>query len=450
MSPLHLVLSSLVFSGTLALATASALSVSIPPPAQERLATTQIRVVPDRANWTYQPGEKVSFRVSVIWDQHPLDQVAISYRVGPEMMEVPEKKAMVPADGLVIDGGTMNQPGFLRCSVTATLNGKTYRGLATAGFSPEKIVPTQVDPADFDAFWAAQKAQLAALPVDARLTLQPDLSTSKVEVFLVSLQNVGIMPGSTSRVYGMLCVPRGEGPFPAVLSVPGAGVRPYRGQIELAEKGVITLQIGIHGIPVNLPQELYDQLGAAALNGYNVFNLDHRERYYYRRVYLGCLRANDFLVSQPKWNQRSLIVMGGSQGGQLSITTAALDPRITALACNYPAYSDVTGYLHGRAGGWPHMMRNERSGTPSIHATDPKRITTQYYDAVNFARRLKVPGFYSWGYNDEVCPPTSLYAAYHVISAPKQLLLALEMGHATTPEQNERIQAWVLEKSGVK
>lgn len=96
------------------------------------------------------------------------------------------------------------------------------------------------------------------------------------------------------------------------------------------------------------------------------------------------------------------------------------------------------------------MMRNERSGTPSIHATDPKRITTQYYDAVNFARRLKVPGFYSWGYNDEVCPPTSLYAAYHVISAPKQLLLALEMGHATTPEQNERIQAWVLEKSGVK
>ncbi|MBL9208616.1 MAG: acetylxylan esterase [Opitutaceae bacterium] len=450
MKSLHLAFVALAWSGGVAFSAPSVPAISIPAPAQERLATTQVRVVPDRPNWTYQPGEKVSFRVSLVWDQHPLEQVAISYRVGPEMMDLPEKKAVVPAEGLVIDGGTMTNPGFLRCVVTADIGGKTYRGLATAGFAPEKIVPTQVDPADFDAFWSEQKAQLAKLPVDARLTLQPDLCTAKVEVFHVSLQNVGILPGSTSRMYGILCVPRGEGRFPAVLNVPGAGVRPYRGQVELAEKGVITLQVGIHGIPVNLPQELYDQLGAAALNGYNVFNLDHRERYYYRRVYLGCVRANDFLTSFPKWNKQSLVVMGGSQGGQLSITTAALDPRVTALACNYPAYSDVTGYLHGRAGGWPHMMRNERNGAPSHHATDAKRITTQYYDAVNFARRLKVPGFYSWGYNDETCPPTSLYAAYHVITAPKRLLLALEMGHATTPEQNERIQSWVLEQSGVK
>jgi cephalosporin-C deacetylase-like acetyl esterase len=422
---------------------------SIPAPADDRAAAVQVRVAPERAGWTYGVGEPVTFLVSVVADQQPVEGVSVTYRVGPEMLDAASQTAVVPVGGLRITGGSLDQPGFIRCVVTATVAGRSYRGVATAGVAPERIQPTQTEPADFDAFWAAQKAQLAEIPIDARLTLQPDLSTSKVEVFHVSLQNVGTNRGSVSRIYGILCVPRGPGPFPAMLNVPGAGVRPYRGLIDLAERGFITLQIGIHGIPVNLPQELYDQLGASALNGYNVFNLDSRERYYYRRVYLGCIRANDYLVSHPAWDRRTLIVIGGSQGGQLSITTAALDPRVTALAANYPAYSDVTGYLHGRAGGWPHMMRPE-GGAPSLHATPAKQATTAYYDAVNFARRLRVPGFYSWGYNDETCPPTSMYAAYNVIRAPKRLLLAIETGHNVTPEQTQAIQQWVLGQAGLK
>jgi cephalosporin-C deacetylase len=448
----YVVRSVVLFSAALVAAAAShaATPPVVPAPAQERIASTQVRVAPDKAGWTYSPGEAARFHVSIAWDRQPLEGVTVTYRVGPEMFEGPEKTALVPAAGLLIEGGSLPGPGFIRCVVTASIGGKTYRAVATAGYAPERIEPTQANPADFDAFWSTQLAALAKVPVDARLTPQPDLSTAKADVFHVALQNVGWSPASTSRIYGILAVPRGPGPFPAVLNVPGAGIRPYRGLVELAERGVITLQIGIHGIPVNLPQELYDQLGAGALNNYNVFNLDHRERYFYRRVYLGCVRANDFLSSHPKWNGRQLIVMGGSQGGQLAIVTAALDPRVTALASNYPAYADVTGYLHGRAGGWPHMMRPEAGGAPSHHAVPAKIATTAYYDAVNFARRLKVPGYYSWGYNDEVCPVTSLYAAYNVISAPKRLLLALEMGHATTPEQNERIQSWVLEQAGVR
>jgi hypothetical protein len=65
--------------------------------------------------------------------------------------------------------------------------------------------------------------------------------------------------------------------------------------------------------------------------------------------------------------------------------------------------------------------------------------TAAYYDVVNFARRVKAPGLYSWGWNDEVCPPTSTYAAYNVVAAPKQLLLAVETGHFTVPEQTEKV-----------
>ena len=112
------------------------------------------------------------------------------------------------------------------------------------------------------------------------------------------------------------------------------------------------------------------------------------------------------LTSLPKWDGKNLLVLGGSQGGQLTIVTTALDPRVTALAASYPAYSDVTGYLRGRTGGWPGLFRAGADGKPGDAPIEAKLVTTTYYDTVNFARRLKVPGFCYRGYNDETCPPT--------------------------------------------
>jgi cephalosporin-C deacetylase-like acetyl esterase len=343
----------------------------------------------------------------------------------------------------------MKEAGFLRCIVTVEVDGKSYRGLATAGFSPETIKPTTDDPADFDAFWAEGKKDLAKIPLDAKLTLLPEYSTPAVNVYHVNLQNVGGDGRGVSRLYGILCEPKAEGKFPAVLGVPGAGVRPYRGMIALAEKGIITFQIGIHGIPVILDQAVYDSLARGGLAGYMFNNLDNRDRYYYRRVYLGCVRANDFLTSLPKWNGQDLAVTGGSQGGALSIVTTALDPRVKGLAASYPALSDMTGYLNNRAGGWPHMFRASSQGSQGSgggagwHRSKEKVETSKYYDVVNFARRVKVPGIYTWGFNDETCPPTSMYSAYNVIPGKKELLLALELGHATIPEQGDRLNLWL-------
>lgn len=55
--------------------------------------------------------------------------------------------------------------------------------------------------------------------------------------------------------------------------------------------------------------------------------------------------------------------------------------------------------------------------------------TVGYYDVVNFARKVSAQGWYSWGYNDNVCPPTSMHAAYNVIDAPKELHKYLETEH---------------------
>lgn len=449
----------LLLAGLLAVPSFAATdTLPVPAHAQARVTSApktdgvQITVAPDKADWTYAVGQPVKFTIAVTRDGQPVGDASVSYQVGPEMLPAENRTATLSGGRAEIDGGTLDVPGFIRCTVNAEIDGKSYRGLATAGFAPEQIKFTQTEPADFDAFWNSSLAELAKVPLDPQLTELPDRGNDKVTVYHVSFRNIGGTPWNNlyARVYGILCVPRAPGKYPAVLQVPGAGVRPYGGDRGLAEKGVITLQIGIHGIPVNLPKELYDQLGAGALNGYNVFNLDNRGGYYYRRVYLGCVRANDFLASLPEYDGQNLYVMGGSQGGQLSIVTAALDSRVKGLAAMYPAYCDVTGYLHGRAGGWPHMMRPGADGGRAFQATPEKIAVTSYYDVVNFARRIKVPGHYSWGYNDTTCPPTSIYAAYNVITAPRFLTVAVEAGHNALPSQHAAARAWLSEKLGLQ
>ncbi|MCZ2154688.1 MAG: acetylxylan esterase [Bryobacterales bacterium] len=382
------------------------------------------------------------FRITAVQDGHVLTGVRVTYQAGPEMMPPTlERSAVLPAEGLVVDAGTMNEPGFLRCIATVEKNGRKYRGLATAAFRPEAIQPTQVNPSDFDDFWREGKEALSKIPMDPILLPLPEYGNSKADCYQLNLQSIG-MTDAPSRFYGILCEPKAPGKYPALLSVPGAGIRPYRGLAEMAAQGVITLQVGIHGIPVILDPSVYTSLSAGALAHHNTFGLDNRDRYYYKRVYLGCVRANDFLVSHPKWDGEHLVVTGGSQGGALSIVTAALDPRVKGLAAYYPALADLTGYLHNRAGGWPHMFR-ETTGVYA-HRTPEEIKTSQYYDVVNFARRVRVPGLYTWGFDDQTCPPTSMYSAYNVIPGPKELLLAPQTGHNNVPEQVARVQDWLL------
>ena len=76
--------------------------------------------------------------------------------------------------------------------------------------------------------------------------------------------------------------------------------------------------------------------------------------------------------------------------------------------------------------------------------------TSKYYDVVNFARYVQAEGYYSWGFNDNVCPPTSMYAAYNLIDVEKHLFLAPETGHWTYPEQHDVTNTWLYEKLGLE
>ncbi|MCC8133466.1 MAG: acetylxylan esterase [Tannerellaceae bacterium] len=398
------------------------------PPPQHRVVT--VIVSPDHTDWKYQSGQQATFTIQVLKNENLLKDVVVDYELGPEYFPSEKKENVVLKDGKLTLKSSMKEPGFLRCRVVAKVDGRNYEGLATVAYNETQIQPITQDPADFDSFWRNAIEEARKVALDSKMVLIPEKCTETQNVYHISFQNE--KPGS--RIYGILMTPKKSGTYPAILQVPGAGIRPYSGSNYGDE--VISLEIGIHGVPVNMNQDIYDNLNDGPLSGYFFFNMNDRDAHYYKRVYLGCVRAVDFIYQLPEFNGETVGVTGGSQGGALSIVTAGLDSRIKFLAAFYPAMCDYAGYLNNRAGGWPHYFLHRKPAPNEVE-------TLAYFDVVNFARRVQVPGWYCWGYNDVVCPPTSMYAAYNVIPGEKELELFLETGHWTFPEQHIAQRAFI-------
>jgi cephalosporin-C deacetylase-like acetyl esterase len=417
----------------------------VPPPAAAAPApdsAVALAVTLDHADWLYHVGDTARFRVSLLRAGKPLADVPVRVSVAQERMRPFRTDTLDLARGPRTVAGTLAVPGFVRATATAVVGGVTYTQMATAGFDPERIEPTTTMPPDFAAFWQRAVAEARRVPLQPVMTRLPQWSTPEVDVYHVSFQN----HRAGSRLYGMLSVPTAPGKHPAMLVVPGAGVRPYFPDVAMARRGVIHLAIGIHGIPVDRDSLLYNELRATALADYMRAGIEDRDAYYYKRVFVGVVRAGDFLFSLPQFDGTDYVVQGGSQGGILTLVAAALDPRVKAIAVTHPAMADHFGYLYGRAGGWPHVFADTTRGAGRAE----KMETLRYYDAVNFARLVRVPGFYTWGYNDTTVPPTSAYAAYNVVAAPKELHIYKETGHFRVPEQAARTEAWLLERLGVR
>lgn len=393
-----------------------------------------VHIAPDHESYIYKEGDPVKFKVTILRNDIPLKNSEVRCEISEDMMPPSKVSSHILKDGtLEVNAGTMSKAGFLRCHVYAKYEGCDYSGVATVGFSPNKIKPVTKQPDDFLEFWNKAKENASKVDMDTRMYLVPEKCTQDVDVYYVNLQNYE----PSGRLYGVLTIPKAKGKYPVVLKVPGAGIRPYQGDVWNAQRGFIIFEIGIHGIPVNLPNEVYWNLQNGALKNYYTFNLDNRDKYYYKRVYLGCVRAVDFIFSLPQFDDENLVIYGGSQGGALSIITAGLDSRVKGLVSFYPALCDLSGYLYDRAGGWPHMFAIKEN------RTSDKIETAKYFDVVNFSRQIKVPGFYSFGYNDMVCPPTTVFSAINVIDAPKEIMIEERTAHYTYPEQEQAAWQWI-------
>ena len=401
---------------------------------------------PNHADSHYALGQQATLRLTAREGGVPLQGTMVRYRVGPEMF-LPERAdsvAFVCGEAL-IPLGTLTEPGFLACHYEfRAADGKTYKDLVKVAFAPEQIRTFTPMPSDFLQFWQKALKDARKVPLEPQYTDVPDATNGQFVT-----KRVRLHVGPEKWMQGFLTYPKPtEGPtanarkYPVVLCPPGAGSQKIYPSDYYPRQDCIYLKIEIHDNDQLLPDEAYSQERKKS-DGYMSRGMDSPGSYYYKDVYVGCARALDFLCSLPGWDGRNAIVTGGSQGGALTIVTAALNEKATLCAPFYPALCDLTGFLHHRAGGWPKFFSGFYKGGQVSIDRQQAVSTLQYFDVVNFARILKVPTFMSWGYTDDTCSPTSVWAAWNEIAAPKERDITPSSGHWRFPSSQEKCLEWM-------
>jgi cephalosporin-C deacetylase-like acetyl esterase len=380
--------------------------------------------MPDHLDWSYKCGEKPVFKVLVLKHHSPMQNVEIRYELSEDNMPAHKTETMVLKSGEgTIKIGTMKVPGFLRCKVYVTEGENTYRGLATAGFNVENIRPTTEMPTDFDDFWQKALKESAKIPLEPVFTLMPEQCTHQYNVYNVKFRN-----GEKDFIYGVMTVPNKPGKFPAVLKVPGANVRPYAVAKDMVALGdVVTLKVGIHGIPIDMEGSVYSNLKHGALKNYNRINIQDRDKYYYKRVYVGCARAVDVLAGLDYVDADRIAVCGGSQGGAFTLVACALDDRIAAGAPHVPFMSDFVDYE--KLGKWIGAALRGEAKKQDVELSKILE-TMSYFDIKNFAGKIKCPIVMGVGLQDIVCPPHTNFSGYNLITSPKEYYIYPKNGHS--------------------
>jgi cephalosporin-C deacetylase-like acetyl esterase len=395
----------------------------------------KILVSTDRQDALYKCGEMVTFLGAITRQGNPLTTGTATVRISNDGMKtISTMKIDLAARNPFTVEGTMAVPGFLQCEVNLDKD----RASAGAGFEPEKIQAAAQAPEDFMDFWNDGIRALDEIPPDARLEPLPNFSTPQFDCFKISFANI-----DSSRIYGFLSVPKDkQGPFPALVSVPGAGPGHCAPDSHWAKAGVITLLMNVHQYDpptdaVEL-QKRYDELNR--VQTYSHQGAPDRNQYYFRKSILGINRAINWLAERPDVDKERLAIFGSSQGGAFTLVMAGLNKKIKAASANVPALCDHAGYKLDRNPGWPRLVAND----------DPERLKMSgYFDAVNFARSITCPILVSAGFIDTTCSPSSVYAAYNIIRAPKMMFNEPEMGHSQSARFSAYRADWLRGKLGL-
>ena len=409
-----------------------------------RKAFVETVAMPNHADSHYRIGEQAELRVTARIGGQPLHDVALHYKVGPEMFLPNQLETVYFRHGeAIIPMGTLQEPGFLACQYEFMVDGKKYGDLVKMGYEPEQIKTFTPMPKDFDQFWAKALKEARTVDLAPEYFDVPGATNDQFETKLVRLHI-----GRNKWLYGMLTKPRTSNlesrtSYPVVLCPPGAGSTKVNPSDDFGKQGMIYMKIEIHDNDPRIPDDAYNVMRHAKCDGYMRQGMASRDTYYYKDVYVGCARALDFLCSLPEWDGRNAIVTGGSQGGALTIVTAALNEKATLCAPFYPALCDLLGFRHQRAGGWPKFFSGfYKDGRIDID-TLTAESTLQYFDVVNFASRLKVPTFMSWGYNDDTCSPTSVWAAWNAMTCEKECDITPSSGHWRFTSSQDKCLQWM-------
>lgn len=254
-------------------------------------------------------------------------------------------------------------------------------------------------PPDFDEFWQGIQERLDAIPLNPMMEPVPMRSTHEVEVFEIGYDSLDGV-----RIAGWYCRPRASrvAPlYPGLSIVPGYVSEPTLPK-SWAKMGYAAVGVAPRG---KLRSNKQFNPGYPGLLTQNIVD---RNTYSYRGFYADAARAIDFLLTRPEVDHSRIGVHGSSQGGALTVTTAAL--RRDVITCGAAGAPYLTGYLDaaGLTHSNPYVEINEYLRL--YPDREPQmRETLAYFDCVNFASLITCPMLIYVGLADDVCPPETGY-----------------------------------------
>lgn len=329
------------------------------------------------------------------------------------------------------------KPGFYNAA--AYFESETVNKNITFSFGvqPEKIISPVDSKPDFEAYWNRAKKELEAVAPQYKLIKIDSLSKGKKDVYIVEMRSLGNV-----LIRGWYAVPKKAGKYPAILRLQG-----YSGYITLdgaySDDDMVILALNVRGHGFSK-----DNINPG-FPGFLQFFVNDKEMYVYRGAYMDARRGLDFLFSRPEVDQAKVATEGGSQGGALSIATAALNnDRVSLCMPDVPFLSDFPDYF--KIASWPagefyeYVQRNPQVGWEKVYET------LSYIDIKNLASYIKCPTLMGVGLVDDICPPHINFAAYNQIQSAKEYIVYPKNGHGLPAEHGAIKYQWLKKQWGMK
>ena len=322
--------------------------------------------------------------------------------------------------------------GFYKVSFMINVSDYDDTTRRVFGIRADEIRSTHAKPADFNEFWDNSKKELAAVKPEFKMTEKPELEKLNQKVYLIQMQSLGNL-----TIQGWMVLPARQPnhkKFPVLVILPGyqATTQPLIGDND--DMAFISVDVrgqGLNRAVMNMRRE-----------DYITNHIEDKNKYYLRGVIMDCVRYIDFIASRPELDQSRISITGGSMGGYMSITTAALDHRISLCAPQNPFMSDVYNMDNG-AVKWPIDHMKDYAGIRPGLTFDKILENLQYFDTKNFATLIRCPVLMGIGLLDPFVPPNNSFAVYNNITSKKKIIIFKDLGHEVGQKYDTYEELWM-------
>lgn len=292
-------------------------------------------------------------------------------------------------------------------------------------------------PADVDEFWDAGLAEMRS--TDPNVELVPHaLEAPFAECFSLYFTGVG-----GARVHAKYMRPRGSRePHPAVLMFHGYSGHSgdWSDKLQWVARGYTVAAMDCRGQGGR--SEDAGGVRGNTLRGHIIRGLDHSpERLLFRQIFLDTAQLARVVMGMPEVDPTRVGATGASQGGGLTLACAALVPELKKAAPVYPFLCDYQRVweMDLATNAYEELRLYFRSFDPLHERQEEAFRRLGYIDCQHLAHRIQAEILMPVGLMDAVCPPSTQFAAYNKILAPKRMLIYPDFAHETLPGAADHI-----------